>query len=276
MNLGHWIRVLGDHPRPLRLVMARLLQRTGLSRLFTIQLDGYALRFYPTNVSANLWINSHSRFHDLSLFKQYCRTGDTVVDVGANIGEVSIVLSQHVGSTGQVFAFEPQPRVFQYLLGNLALNRCSNVMARNLALGSTPGVARMSDDKQDDMNRITQAGVIEVACSTLDAELPSDSIALLKIDVEGSELSVLKGAGDVLARAACVNCELIDEHCRRYGHAMGDVIALLQRAGFMTFVISEESRLRRVQADFVEPGAHELIGLRDPAEFLTRTGWQLA
>ncbi len=127
-----------------------------LSRLFTIQLDGYALRFYPTNVSANLWINPDSRFHDLSLFKDYCRPGDTVVDVGANIGEVSIVFSQRVGAAGQVFAFEPQPRVFQYLLGNLALNRCSNVTARNVALGSAPGAARMSDDKQDDMNRITQ------------------------------------------------------------------------------------------------------------------------
>ena len=103
----------------------------------------------------------------------------------------------------------------------------------------------------------------------------SESIALLKIDVEGGELSVLKGASDVLARAACVNCELIDEHCRRYGHAMGDVIALLQSAGFITFVISE-SRLRRVHADFSDAGAHELIGLRDPVDFAARTGWQPA
>jgi FkbM family methyltransferase len=258
----------------MRLIAARLLQVAGLSQLFTIRLDGYALRFYPTNVSANLWINSDSRFHDLSLFKDYCRPGDTVVDVGANIGEVSIILSQHVGGEGQVFSFEPQPRVFQYLLGNLALNRCSNVRTRNVALGSAPGVARMSDDKQDDMNRITQSGVIEVTCSTLDAELPSESIALLKIDVEGSELSVLRGAREVLARAACVNCELIDEHCRRYGHAMGDVISLLQRAGFSTFVMSD-SRLRRVHADFSEAGAHELIGVRDPADFAARTGWQM-
>ncbi|MEO7132974.1 MAG: FkbM family methyltransferase [Vicinamibacterales bacterium] len=275
MNLAHSMRVLGTHPRPLRLVAARVLQRIGLSRLFTIQLDGYALRFYPTNVSANLWINSDSRFHDLSLFKEYCRPGDTVVDVGANIGEVSIVLSQRVGSNGEVFAFEPQPRVFQYLLGNLALNHCSNVKPRNVALGSARGVVRMSDDKQDDMNRITQSGAIEVTCSTLDAELPSELIALLKIDVEGSELSVLKGASDVLARTACVNCELIDEHCGRSGHAMGDVIALLQRAGFTTFVMSG-SQLRRVHTDFADAGAHELIGLRDAADFAARTGWQLA
>ena len=276
MKLAHWLHVLRNHPRPLRLVAARVLQRTGLSPLFTIRLDGYALRFYPTNVSANLWINPDSRFHDLSLFKDYCRPGDTVVDVGANVGEVSIVFSQRVGAGGRVFAFEPQPRVFQYLLGNLALNQCRNVTARNIALGSAPGTARMSNDKQDDMNRITQSGAIEVTCSTLDVELPSPSVALLKIDVEGSELSVLRGATAVLARAACVNCELIDEHCRRYGHAMGDVIAFLQAAGFSTYTVAGARRLRAVNPNFAEAGAHELVGVRDPADFATRTGWQLS
>lgn len=276
MNLAHSIRVLGNHPRPLRLVAARLLARTGLSALFTIQLEGYALRFYPTNVSANLWINPGTRFHDLSLFKDYCRFGDTVVDVGANIGEVSIVTSQRVGAAGQVFAFEPQPRIYRYLLGNLSLNGCGNVIVRNLALGSAPGRVRMSDDKQDDMNRVTQSGAIEVTCSTLDAEVAAPSIALLKIDVEGSELSVLQGARGVLARSMCVNCELIDDYCRRYGHAMGDVIDLLQQAGLDTFIVSAPRQLRRVDSAFADAGAHELIGLRDPVAFTGRTGWQLA
>ena len=276
MKVAHSIRVLGNHPRPLRLVAARILARTGLSALFTIQLDGYALRFYPTNVSANLWINPGTHFHDLSLFKDYCRSGDTVVDVGANIGEVSIVVSQRVGASGHVFAFEPQRRVYRYLLGNLALNGCRNVTARNVALGSAPGTVRMSDDKQDDMNRITQSGVIEVTCSTLDAEVAAPSIALLKIDVEGSELSVLRGGAGVLSRSMCVNCELIDDYCRRDGHAMGDVIGLLAKAGFDTFVVSAPRQLRRVDSRFADAGAHELVGLRDPAEFAARTGWRLA
>ena len=275
MNLAHSIRVLGNHPRPLRLVAARILASTGLSALFTIQLDGYALRFYPTNVSANLWINPGTHFHDLTLFEDYCRPGDTVVDVGANIGEVSIVASQRVGATGQVFAFEPQRRVYRYLLGNLSLNGCRNVTARNVALGSAPGTVRMSDDKQDDMNRITQSGAIEVTCSTLDAEVTAPSIALLKIDVEGSELSVLQGAAGVLARSSCVNCELIDDYCRRYGHTMGDVIGILQQAGFQTFIVPSPRQLRRVDSGFADAGAHELIGLRDPAEFAARTRWQL-
>ncbi len=273
MSLSHWIRVVSHHPRPLRLIAARALQLSGLSPLFTIRLDGYDLRFYPTNTSANLWINPHSRFHDLSLFRDYCRPGDTVVDVGANIGEVSIVLSQGVGSAGRVIAFEPHPRIFTFLTGNLALNKCANVTPKNLALGSEPGVVRMSDDKRDDMNRVTTSGAIEVTCSTLDAELPGGAIAFLKVDVEGFELSVLRGARDVLRRTACVNCELIDEHCRRNGHGMGDVIALLRDAGFETFIAGDGRALRRVDATFSVAGAHELIAVRDTSDFARRTGW---
>jgi FkbM family methyltransferase len=275
MTLAHWIRVVRNHPRPLRLVAARFLQFTGLCRFLTIRLDGYSLRFYPTNVSANLWINPASRFHGLSLFKDYCRPGDAVVDVGANIGEVAIVFSQGVAARGLVFAFEPHPTVFQYLLGNLALNRCANVTARNLALGPAAGSVRLSDDKRDDMNRIMQAGGIEIRCSTLDAELPAVAIAFLKIDVEGSELAVLRGATETLARTACVNCELIDEHCRRYGHGVGDVISVLQQAGFRTYLASESRRLRPAETSFSAAGAHELVAVRDPAEFIARTGWSL-
>ncbi len=276
MNLAHWVNVVRNHPHPVRLIAARALQFSGLSPLFTIRLDDYRLRFYPTNTSANLWIDPDSRFHDLALFRDYCRPGDTVVDVGANIGEVSIVLSRGVGGSGRVFAFEPHPRIFSFLDGNLALNRCANVTTRNLALGGEAGVVRMSDDKRDDMNRVVASGAIEVRCSTLDAELPAGPIALLKVDVEGFELSVLKGGPQVLARTACVNAELIDEHCRRNGHGMGDVIGLLQQAGFQTFVAAGERALRAVPSSFAEAGAHELVAIRDAAQFTQRTRWRIA
>lgn len=274
MILLHWLAILRKHPRPWRLVSARFLQHTGLCRLFVIKLDGYDLRFYPTNVSANLWINPESRFHGLSLFRDYCRPGDSVVDVGANIGEVAIVFSQRVGDSGHVFAFEPHPRVFQSLLGNLALNGCGNVTARAMALGRAIGTVRMSDDKRDDMNRVTQSGVIEIPCSTLDAELPEQAVAFLKVDVEGSELAVLQGARSLLARTACVNCELIEEHCRRNGHGMGDVIALLQRAGFSTYLASETRHLHAVDDTFADSGAYELVALRNLTDFMARTGWR--
>lgn len=276
MGLGHWLRVIQRHPRPARLIAARLLERTGLSPLFTVALDGYRLRFYPTNVSANLWVNPTGRVHGLALFKDYCQPGDVAVDVGANIGEVSIILSQGAGSTGQVFAFEPHPRIYRYLLGNLALNGCDNVTPANLAVGAAAGSVRMSDDKRDDMNRVVDGGEIAATCTTLDAHLPPlDRIAFLKVDVEGSELRVLEGAHATLARTQCVNCEMGEDHYRRYGYGMAELISCLQQAGFQTYVTTESKALRKIQPSFHEAGGHELVAIKDPAEFVRRTNWRL-
>lgn len=276
MGLGHWLGVIQRHPRPARLVAARFLERTGLSPLFTVALDGYRLRFYPTNVSANLWINPSGRVHGLALFKDYCRPGDVAVDVGANIGEVSIILSRGAGAAGHVYSFEPNPRIYRYLLGNLSLNHCDNVTPANLAVGAEPGSVRMSDDKRDDMNRVVDGGEIAVTCTTLDSHLPPlERIAFLKVDVEGSELRVLEGARDTLARTACVNCEMGEDHYRRYGYGMSDLIAYLQRAGFQTYVTTEGRELRAVDPDFAEAGGHELVAVKDPADFVQRTKWRL-
>ena len=275
MGLGHWRDVLRRHPRPARLVAARFLEWTGLSPLFTVRLDGYRLRFYPTNVTANLWINPDGRVHGLDLFKDYCKADDMAVDVGANVGEVSIILSQRAGRAGRVYAFEPNPRIYRYLLGNLALNRCDNVTAANLAVGAAAGTARMSDEKYDDMNRVQDGGAIEVTCTTLDTAVPAQPIAFLKVDVEGSELRVLEGARQTLTRTACVNCEMGEDHYRRYGYGMTDLIAFLRDAGFQTYVTTEARSLRAIDASFSESGGHEIVAVKDPADFTRRTGWQL-
>ena len=274
-GLRHWYDVVRRHPRPGRLVAARFLQWTGLSPLFTVQLDGYRLRFYPTNVSGNLWINPEGRFHGLEIFKDYCKAGDITIDVGANVGEVSIILSQRAGATGHVYGFEPNPRIYRYLLGNLALNGCDNVTAANRAVGAAAGTARMSDGRYDDMNRVVEGGEIEVPCVTLDVAVPAGPIAFLKVDVEGTELRVLEGARETLTRTACVNCEMSEEHCRRYGYGMADLIGFLRRAGFHTYVTAAGRALRSIDERFNEPGVHELVAVTDPSEFARRTGWRL-
>jgi FkbM family methyltransferase len=271
-----WGRILLAHPKPFRLVAAKLLVWTGLSRFLTLQLDGYRLRFYPSNATTNLWIVPDSRSHGLELFRDYAKPGDAVVDVGANVGEVAILTSQRVGPTGSVLAFEPSPRIYGYLRGNLELNGCRNVTTRNAALGAAAGSARMTDDRRDDMNRLDADGGVPVECSTLDIEVPAQvRPALIKVDVEGTELSVLKGGADVLSRTACVNCEMWASHFERNGYTMGDLIAFLRSAGFSPFVIHAGPSLRPVDETFAEPGGHELVAVRDVNAFLHRTGWSL-
>jgi hypothetical protein len=160
--------------------------------------------------------------------------------------------------------------------GNLELNGCSNVAARNAALGAAAGAVRMTDDRRDDMNHLTSDGGIAVQCSTLDAEIPADlHPALIKVDVEGTELQVLQGGAATLRRTACVNCEMWASHFQRHGYTMGTLIGLLRDAGFATFIIDGARSLRPVDGSFAEPGGHELVAIRDVPAFLARTGWSL-
>jgi hypothetical protein len=134
----------------------------------------------------------------------------------------------------------------------------------------------MSDEKFDDMNRIVDEGAIEVPCTTLDMQSLPDRIDLLKIDVEGSELRVLEGGPLTLARTQCVNCEMGEDHYRRYGYGMADLIVFLRRAGFQTYVTAIDRRLRRIDETFADAGGHELVAVKDPADFVRRTQWTMS
>jgi FkbM family methyltransferase len=142
---------------------------------------------------------------ECDLLRQMVRPGQVVVEAGANIGAHTLVLSQLVGPAGRVYAFEPQRVVFQILCGNLALNGCLNVVCREMALGDQPGQLRVPPvDYQRENNfggvalRRDDAGE-PVPVITLDSlDLPA--CHFLKADVEGMELSVLRGAEQTLRR----------------------------------------------------------------------------
>ena len=75
--------------------------------------------------------------YEIDLLKKYIKPGDTVIDVGANIGTHTIAFARMVGKTGKVFAFEPQPRLDKILGANIHLNRLDNVFWSDKALGSS-------------------------------------------------------------------------------------------------------------------------------------------
>lgn len=141
----------------------------------------------------------------MELFDQFLRPGMTVVDAGANIGAHTVYFAKIVGPLGQVLAFEPQRILFQMLCGNIALNRYDNVVAVNVALGSELGAAvvpKIDYEKGGNFGGMSLGegkGGEEVPVKTLDSyDLPS--CHLIKIDVEGMEQAVLKGAEVLLQK----------------------------------------------------------------------------
>jgi FkbM family methyltransferase len=128
------------------------------------------------------------------------KDGDTVVEVGANIGSHTIALARKTGSTGRVIAFEPQRIVFQTLCANLALSSISNAYCFHCALSDVEEellVPPMDYARPANFGglSLTKAGLGEsVAARQLDSIGRLTRLKLIKIDVEGMESAVIRGA----------------------------------------------------------------------------------
>lgn len=146
-------------------------------------------------------------YSETLLFEQLCEPGDTVIEVGANIGAHTVGLAKRVGPNGRVVALEPQRIIFQNLCANIALNGLLNVDCRQIAAadrsrklfaprsnymmpGNFGGVALSTDENAGD----------PVDAEPIDQFYHYDRLNLVKIDAEGMEGSVLAGAVETIAR----------------------------------------------------------------------------
>ena len=139
--------------------------------------------------------------------KKNIKKGDTVVDVGANIGYYTLLLAKLVGENGRVFAFEPEPTNYQILKKNVMVNNYKNVYLENFAVTDYKGKTKLFiSEKQMGMHRIYPSKYcsnvfVNVETISLDeyfnSEIKND-ISFIKIDVEGSEFGVLKGMKSIL------------------------------------------------------------------------------
>ncbi|MEO2022776.1 MAG: FkbM family methyltransferase [Pirellulaceae bacterium] len=139
------------------------------------------------------------------VFGQIVKEDDVVVEAGGNIGAHTIALARLAGPRGRVFTFEPQRLVFQALCANIAINSLTNVVAQNVAVGATPGEVSVPYLPPDQATNFGGLGLGDYKTGekcpviTLDS-LELESCRLLKIDVEGMELSVLQGAEQLIGR----------------------------------------------------------------------------
>ena len=141
---------------------------------------------------------------ELDLFRQLLRPGDVAVDVGANIGALTVGMARMVGPGGAVIAFEPQRTIFDILCGNLRSNGLANVTAHRRAIGSQPGAIRVPPldyAGPENFGGVALGGAQgdEVEIVTLDS-LALPRLRLLKVDVEGMEREVVAGARETIAR----------------------------------------------------------------------------
>ena len=183
----------------------------------SIVADGMDLSITP-----ELVFNGYYEFAEEEFLKKVLRGGDWFVDVGANIGSFSLLAAQKVGSFGRVFSFEPNPHPYSLLSKSLVLNLMhERVIQRLCAVGNnntnvelTFSKSRLGDGQvssidfgnstfSSSIKKLDDVVTVNALCVRLDDEFPINlPIKILKIDVEGYESLVLKGAARLL-KAQC-------------------------------------------------------------------------
>ena len=153
-----------------------------------------------------------------------------VVFAGAHLGAVLVPIVRAT-STRAVLAFEPSPRNFRLLTMNLRLNGIDGVVVRNVALGERPGTIQFTENSINTGNsRVAPAdGEITVAMETLDRTIPADweSIDLVVMDTEGSEVAAMRGGQATLARTRNLYVEFAPEQLREQGSSAAEFAARL-------------------------------------------------
>lgn len=140
-------------------------------------------------------------YEDMFFALHFLRKGDFFVDIGANVGSFTLLASAQIGA--HTIAAEPLPTTFQHFVQNLRLNHIEHLVeAHNIGLGAQRGTLKFTQslDTINHVAREGEAGTIDVPVDTLDHLLSGKDPILLKIDVEGFETEVVRGAGEVLKK----------------------------------------------------------------------------
>jgi FkbM family methyltransferase len=156
-----------------------------------------------------LWAFGCYEPHFAELFRLLVRPGDRCVDVGANVGVHSIRLAKLAGRGGEVIAIEPNPEVMRRAGRNVALNGLETVRLINAAASDQAGEMQLYRPGAGDTNRARASllhhpyltgAATTVPVVTLDDACAGERVSLIKIDVEGHEAAVVRGAAATIAR----------------------------------------------------------------------------
>jgi FkbM family methyltransferase len=208
--------------------------------------------------------------------------GDSVIDVGANVGFMTLLLASRVGPRGRVVAFEPTDGAWARLRRNLALNEFPQVKAEKLAVGDADGVVArakiQSSYRVDGKDVVAEQEFDVVTLDAYVARAAMDRLDFVKIDVDGMEPHVLRGGRETLRllRPALL-FEIAPDWLRDVGETIGSVLGPLRA---LDYAFLEEGTLRPISdvegcvARIPRHGSLNLVAVpRERAEALaSRTG----
>lgn len=244
---------------------------------------GIAGKTYQKKLSGNIFINVNPEEHiQQQLFwygyyekptglilNKLLKPDSVFVDIGANTGYFSL-LAACQATRGRVIAFEPVSFLYNALQANVALNKFDNIEMVKLALGEKEEnrIIYLSGPDNEGMSSLSQpenySGKSEmVKVSTLDkwtAYKEIKKIDVIKIDVEGSELSALKGMKETISRFhPYIIIELNPHTLNYFSLTPADVLSFVSEISYEPFILSEKQPLEKLENKNISDTADLLL-----------------
>jgi FkbM family methyltransferase len=209
---------------------------------------------FKMNVDLAEWIGQHIYMtgnyepETTSLICSLVREGDTIVDVGANIGFITLAASRKVGPSGKVLAFEPVSSTCASLRHNLLINNASNVVVHEIALSNACGMVTIHEGPIGNkgcssIRHISNAsGHRTVPMAPFDAlDVSREAVRLVKIDVEGAEQLVVQGMMEFLKRSRPHTIvEVSRDFLREFGHSEVSLCKKLTDIGYHMYHVTDK------------------------------------
>ena len=199
------------------------------------KVEGVTFDFWIGDSAGRKWYEPQWVQHEMRFIRDYLlQPGDVVLECGAHHGCKTVVFSYWVGDEGKVIAFEPVPRNADIIQKNIKINNLQNVILERKAVGSKEGKIVMTDESNSQVVNRKGSG-FEVNITHLDKYVHLNP-AFLKIDVEGFEIEVLKGAQSILKKRPTLMIEIHPNALKRYNSSVEDLFNLIDAEKYKLWV----------------------------------------
>lgn len=228
------------------------------SRSLTVQVGDIAFQLTPDGAAAaGIWLGMKMEFEEIEFVLEHIKPGMTFVDIGSNAGVFSLAVATKMRD-GHIYAFEPSPWTFRLLQDNIRLNSLEGIIApQQIALADYAGeaVLNVNDKWKDDLNTLGRPdpwysrikSQLTIPVTTLDAFARAEGIHrldILKVDVEGAELLVFRGATTWLERedAPLIVYESYSWLMGGFNYKPQDAMRFLHNYGYLFFEFSKSEK----------------------------------
>lgn len=191
-----------------------------------------------------------------AFFRRVVKPGMVVFDIGANIGQFTLLAAKNVGPSGSVHSFEPGPEEYHRLCDNVRLNRFGQVHTVQKAICDQEGHVAFHTCSADGLGAYNSLGkpfreaniqTVRVQATTLDRYVEAHGIGyvdLVKMDIEGAEMAALCGGSRLFSgvKAPLLVCEFSDPAAAGMGHTTRDLRRALEQLGYAIFRYNMESQ----------------------------------